>query len=87
MKIFGRERDSLRVKKWKAARAMFVDGNGTEEVHITLLTDDGQKLVLQVPHREVPTLIGQLTDSYEAINVPLYRRNNHQAGWDGADNQ
>lgn len=83
MKIFGKERDSLRVKRWRAFRAVFMDGNGTEEVHIQLLTDDNQRLALQVPMRQVPELIGQLTDAYEAINPPLSRRNNAAAGWDG----
>lgn len=83
MKIFGRERDSLRIKKIKAARALFMDGNGTEELEVKFLTDDGQILTLQIPHRLAPALIGELTDAYEAINPPLSRRNNQAAHWDG----
>ena len=83
MRIFGRERQSLRIKKLRAVRALYADGPGTEEIHIELLTETGEKLALQFHHRSVPALIGELTDAYEAINPPLSRRTNMAAGWDG----
>ena len=86
MKIFGKERESLKVSRWRAVRAKFMVGDGHEEVEIQLLTEDREKLTLRVPQRLVPELIGQLTDAYEAINPPLSRRRNAQAGWDGSDN-
>lgn len=86
MFIFGKKRESLRIKKSRACRALYVDGNGTEEIEVHLITEEGHRLDLQLPHRQVPALIGQLTDAYEAINVPLHYRRNGQAGWDGADN-
>ena len=86
MKLFGKNKETLQVKRWRAVRAMFVIGDGHEEVEIQLITKDNEKLTLRVPQREVPQLIGELTDAYEAINPPLSRRRNGQAGWDGADN-
>lgn len=81
MRIFGKERQSLRVKKIRACRALYVDGDGTEEIEIHFITEEGQRLDLQIPHRAAPELIGQLTDAYEAINPPLSRRNNREADW------
>lgn len=83
MRIFGKERASLVIKKVKAARALYVDGAGTEQIDIYLITADGERLDLQLNHRIVPHLIGELTDAYEAINPPLSRRNNAAASWDG----
>ena len=86
MRIFGRDRQSLRIKKVRAARCKYMDGPGTEEVEVRLMTDGGEILDLQVPFQLIPKLIGELTDSYESIVPPLSRRQNWQAGWDGADN-
>lgn len=81
MKIFGKERESLRIKKAAAARALYMDGNGTQEIEIRLVTEDGDRLDLQIPFLMAPALIGQLTDAYEAIVPPLSRRNNPAAQW------
>lgn len=81
MKIFGRNRDSLRIKKAQATRALFMDGNGTQEIEIRLRTEEGDELALQIPFLLAPVLIGQLTDAYEAIVPPLSRRNNPAAQW------
>ncbi len=83
MKIFGKNKESLRIKKVRACRALYADGPGTEEIEVHLITADGERLDLQLHHRSVPELIGQLTDAYEAINPPLNRRNNPAAGWSG----
>lgn len=84
MRIFGRKRETLRIKKAVACRALYMDGPGTQEINITLHTEDGERLDLQLPFLAAPALIGQLTDAYEAIVPPLSRRNNQAAGWDGS---
>lgn len=81
MRIFGRERQSLRLKKVQATRALFMDGQGTQEIEIRLRTENGEELALQIPFLMAPELIGQLTDAYEAIVPPLSRRNNPSAQW------
>ena len=81
MKIFGRERASLVIAQVRAVRALYADGPGTEQIEIHLRTPDGQRLDLQLHHRAIPHLIGELTDAYEAINPPLSRRNNSAASW------
>ena len=84
MKIFGRERASLSIKRSRAVRALYADGPGTEQIEVHLITEGGERLDLQFHHRDIPALIGQLTDAYEAINPPLARRSNYQASWEGA---
>lgn len=81
MKIFGKNRESLRIKKAQAARAIFVNGEGTQEIEIRLITEEGDRLDLQIPFLMAPSLIGQMTDAYEAIVPPLSRRNNPAAQW------
>lgn len=83
--IFGKKRESLRIKKAKAARALYADGPGTEEIEVRLLTENGERLDLQFHHRAIPYLIGELTDAYESINPPLSRRHNYNAGWEGSE--
>lgn len=83
MKIFGRVRDSLRIKKVKASRALYMDGPGTQEIEISLLTDDGERLDLQFPYHLAPQLIHELTSAYEAINPPISRGFNPASGWAG----
>lgn len=86
MRIFGRNKESLRIKKVRAARCLYMDGPGTQEIEIRLMTEDGEILDLQLPFQVAPKLIGELTDAYESIVPPLSRRQNWQAGWSGADN-
>lgn len=83
MRIFGRERASLTISKSRAVRALYMDGPGTEQVEVHLLTDDGQRLDLQFRPNAIPDLISQLEGAYEAINPPLSRRRNAAAQWDG----
>lgn len=71
MKIFGKERQSLRIRRAKAARALYMDGPGTEEVEITLLTENNELLTLQLPPQAVHQLVNELTDAYEAVCPPL----------------
>ena len=84
MKIFGKERDSLKIKAVRAVRAKYAIEAGTEEVEVHLKTSEGHRLDLQFSIRDIPNLIGELTDAYEAINPPLSRRNNAAASWDGS---
>lgn len=85
LKIFGKNRESLRIKMVRACRALYADGPGTEEIEIHLITEEGQRLDLQFHHRAIPELIGQLTDAYEAINPPLSRRRNWASTWADED--
>lgn len=86
MRIFGRERQSLRIKKIKGSRAVYVHpGNAeTNEVEIRMVTEDGERLDLQVPSRLIPELLRDLRISYEAIVPPLYSGgwNSRQQGMD-----
>lgn len=82
MRIFRKERESLRIKAIRACRAKYMDGNGTEEIEIHFITEDGERLDLQIPYRLVYNLVGDLKDAYEAINPPLSARNNRSATWD-----
>lgn len=83
MKIFGRERDSLKIKAVRAVRAKYAIQAGLEEVEVHLRTEEGHRLDLQFNIRDIPRLIGELTDAYEAVNPPLSRRHNAAASWDG----
>lgn len=83
MRIFRKERESLVIAKVRAVRAVYATEAGTEQIEIHLMTPEGQRLDLQFNQRLIPTLIGELTDAYEAINPPLGRRNNAAASWDG----
>lgn len=71
MFIFGKKRESLRIKKVQAARAVFMDGNGTEEIEIRLRTDDGERLDLQLPYRLAPRLVQELMIAHDAISPPM----------------
>ena len=82
MRIFGKERQSLRVKAIRAVRAMYVNGDDTQEIEIHFITDDGERLDLQIPWRQVYSLVGDLQSAYEAISPPLSARQNRSANWD-----
>lgn len=82
MWIFGKERQSLRIRKACAARAKYMDGPGTEEVEVRLLTDDGHTLDLQLKPQAVHQLINDLATAYEAICPPITRGMGY-ARWEG----
>ena len=67
-KIF--ERHSVVVRKIRATRAMFVSPD-VQEVHVEFVTDENDRLVLQLAPRHAYTLIHELTNAYNAINPPL----------------
>lgn len=83
MKIFGRNRESLRIKKVRASRAVFINQD-VQEVEINLITEDGERLDLQLPSRLVPGLIQGLSIAYTAINPPL-RSGDWQSSWQGME--
>ena len=86
MKIFGKDREHLRIQKIKASRAVMVMAReNIVECNITMITEDGEKLDLTIPDRLLPHLIQSLTITYEAIHPPL-RSGNRQALWNGMDN-
>lgn len=80
MKLFRKERQSLRVKKIRAARAVFLDQD-VQEMEIEFETEEGDRLTLQFMPRLAPGLIQELTGAYEAINPPLSRQRNPAADW------
>lgn len=81
MRIFRKERESLRVKKIKASRAVFIDLDH-QEIEITFQTEEGDILTLQLPTRLAHVLISEATSAYLAINPPL-RTGSDYATWDG----
>jgi hypothetical protein len=85
MKIFGKRRESLKVKKVRAARAVYMDGPGTEEIEITFLTEGNELLTLRMRPHLTHVLIRELASAYEAVAPPL-RTNTEYAVWDGMQN-
>lgn len=83
MKIFGKRRESLRIKKIRASRAVFVNQD-VQEVEIQFVTEDGERLDLQMPSRLAPALIQELTIAYQAINPPL-RSGSYESTWQGME--
>lgn len=84
MMLFGKKRESIRVAKIRASRAIYVrPGNPDEqEVELQLITEDGERLDLRMRTGVVRQLILDLNDSYEAI-VPPLTRGNRNAGFLG----
>lgn len=82
MRIFGRERETLKIKKVRACRAVYQLHQEHEEIEIELHTEDGEKLTLQLPFRLAPQLVQQLTIAHEAINPPM-RTGSRAADWAG----
>jgi hypothetical protein len=84
MRIFGKERQSLRIQKVRASRAIYVrPGNPDEqEVELQLTTEDGERLDLRMRTGLVRQLILDLSDSYEAI-APALSRGRWNAGQQG----
>ena len=72
----------LRLKRIRAARAIFESDLGHQEIELTVLTDDGDKIVFQMPPQLAHRLVNEISNAYEAINPPL-RRGGEYAVWDG----
>ncbi len=85
MKIFGKERENLRVKKIRASRAVIALHEEVVECTISMITEDDERLDLVIPDKWLPFLIQDLTMTYEAIHPPL-RSGSRQATWQGMDN-
>jgi hypothetical protein len=84
MKLWGKNRETVLIKKARAVRAIYSGETGStqsQEVSIDLITEDGEKLELRVPPLVVKKLIGEMTDAYNAINPPLSYRHNYQSEW------
>lgn len=84
MKLFGKERESLRIKKIRASRAVIDHIEEKVECNVRLLTEDGELLDLIIPDSILPYFIQDLSITYEAIHPPL-RSGNRQAQWNGMD--
>lgn len=84
MKLFGKNKETLRIQKVRASRAVYVrPGNPEEqEVELALITEDGERLDLRMRTGLVRQLILDLMDSYEAIAPPL-NRGSRNAGFLG----
>jgi hypothetical protein len=85
MKLFGRQKEHLRIKNIEATRAVMVLHEETQECNIRLVTQDGEVLDLTIPDRILPEFILDLQDVYEAIHPPL-RRGSRQSTWMGMGN-
>lgn len=71
---FFKGKESTKVKKIGASRAI-IGGitSDTEEVHVTFISEDNEKLVLELTPKQARDLILMVSDSYEAIVPPLTR--------------
>lgn len=87
MKLFGRERETIKVKKVAAGRAVYQGVETTHtEIEIKLITTDGEKLMIQMPLQQAFHLIRDLHLSYQAA-VPPLTMGNYQSQWQGMDDQ
>jgi hypothetical protein len=86
MRLFGKNRETLRIGKARACRAVYVrPGNPEEqEIEIQLITEDGERLDLRIKTKVAASLMLDMRDAYEAILPPM-RRGNYAAGWQGMD--
>lgn len=85
MKLFGKQKEHLRIRDIKAARAVMVLHEETQECNVSMITEDGERLDLTLPDRVLPELIMDLCDVYESIHPPL-RRGSRQSTWMGMRN-
>lgn len=83
MKLFGREREMLRVKKAKSSRAVYVDTD-IQRVEIKLLVEDGQFLTLDMDLDTVHTMVIELSNAYSACR-PGLSRGSYQSQWQGME--
>jgi hypothetical protein len=87
MRLFGKEKQMLRIKSAKPSRvviAMLRDD--IIEVNLSLITEDGEQLDLQLPDKVLPKMIQDLTIVYESIHPPLRTVGGRAAGWQGMEN-
>ena len=83
MKLWGRNREVVKVQKAIASRVVF-HGIDHQEIELRLVTEDGEKLTLIIPPRIVHKLVGEISNAYEAVNPPL-RRGSGPADFLGMD--
>lgn len=86
MRIFRKERQSLRIDRIRAARALFMDGHGTEEIEVTFRTEEGDILTLQMKPHLAHRLVNEVSIAYQAICPPI-RQYDGAAQWLGMDDQ
>lgn len=70
MRIFGRERETLRVEKLQASRAKYHDTD-IQRVEVKLKTEGNGLLTLDMSTDQAHALIIQMTAAYNAIRPPL----------------
>lgn len=78
---FFKGKESTRVKKIGASRAIYVNPD-LNEIHITFISEDNEKLTLELSPSQARDLIEFMTVSYQAINPPL-RGGSYAANWQG----
>lgn len=87
MRLFGRERESLRIKKARGAKVVIQTVlDETIEINLRVITEDGEALDLVLPDRILPGIIQDLTIVYESIHPPLRTIGGRAAGWQGMEN-
>lgn len=85
MWLFGKNRETVKVRKIAAGRAIYqgVDLTHTE-IEVKLRTDEGEKLTLLIPLQQANCLIRDLQISYSAA-VPSSTTGRYESQWQGMD--
>jgi hypothetical protein len=83
LKLFGRNKETLRVEKVKITRAVF-EGPDTVRVDITLKVEGNNILQLECSPDVLRDIILQGGNAYDAIRPPL-ATGRYQATWQGMD--
>jgi hypothetical protein len=85
MKLWGKNKEHIRVADIQATKAVVVLHQTAVECNVRLVSEDGEVLDLTIPDHLLPEFVLDLTDVYEAIHPPL-RRGSRIATWRGMDN-
>ena len=80
--MFFKGKTNLRIKKIRAARAIFENELGTQEIELTVLTDNNERITFQMPPQLAHKLVTEVGSAYEAIAPRLFKGTDY-ATWDG----
>lgn len=85
MKLFGKNKETLRIKKVAATRAIYQGPDTTQtEIEIKLKTEDGEKLTLLMPLEQARFFIRDVQSAYTAAAPPLFT-GTYESQWQGMD--
>ncbi|HEV7949949.1 MAG TPA: hypothetical protein VGP24_09300 [Glaciihabitans sp.] len=85
MWLFGKNRETVKVKKIAAGRAVYQGVDTTQtEIEIKLITTDKERLTILVPLQQAMHLIRDLNISYQAAVPPLHT-GRYESQWQGMD--